>query len=169
MKSPFMPDCCRISSPMLPKCVASKTSYWNKHLLRYDSIATNYCLGILRMHNGNCEGLMTSLLSSISKMSYNFMSRLLTTIAKIFYALRTRRSITIVRIFHGYNFFHIYYLHINIKHYLFQYVTSTISTMNVLQFVGISFYLATSIDILIRNVDFRLERKTLLNRLTSSE
>ena len=41
--------------------------------------------------------------------------------------------------------------------------------MNVLQFVGFGFYLATFINILIKNVDFRkdhssLERKTILKK-----
>ena len=96
------------------------------------------------------------------------MSQLLTTITMIFYASRTRRLVTIVRIFHRYNTFSIYSLHINIKYYLFKYVTSIIYIVNVLQFVGFSFYLATSINILIRNVDFRkhsLECKTLLKKI----
>ena len=104
--------------------------------------------------------LMTSLSSSIS---YNFMSRLLTIIAMILYTLRTCRSITIVRIFHIYKFLYIYSLNINIKYYLFKYVTSNISIVNVLQFVGFSFYIATSMNILIRNVDFRKGRNTVLS------
>ena len=107
--------------------------------------------------------LLTSLLSSIAKISYIFMSRLLITIAMIFYALRARRLVTIVRIFHRLNFFHIYSLRININYYLFQYVTSAISIVNVVQFVGFSFYLATFRNILIRNVNFRKGRGTVLN------
>ena len=115
------------------------------------------------------------MMSLSSLFSYNFMSRLLTTIAMIFYASRMHRSVTIVRIFHRYNFFSIYSLHINIKYYLFQYVTSTISIVNVLQFVGFVFYLETSIIILIKNVDFCKCHNTVfsarhfLKEITSSE
>ena len=84
-------------------------------------------------------------------------------------------AVTIVRIFHYYNFFHIYSLHINIKYFQFQYVTSTIYIVNVLQFAGFIFYLSTSVNILIRNVDFRKGHNTvfsarhLIKKNTSSE